>query len=130
MNIGRFVRREVAQGGKVPAGWRMAWYEPRRHIAVYGPIFLHWLLRLAHEFVYRVHNAIAAPAIEQVEIAEMRKSHREKERFAEEYSRGYLNGWRDCLDACVAAVEDEFSRTSQVWEAGETLREYSADQRN
>jgi hypothetical protein len=130
MNIGRLVRREVAQGGRVPRGWRMAWYEPKRRSAVYSPILLHWVLRFAHEFAYRMHRAMAARTVEQEEIAEMQKNLAERQQLAEEYSRGYLNGWRDCMDGCLAVVEDEFARTNQLRETGEMLRGYSAEHSN
>ena len=27
------LRKEVAHGGRVPRGWHLAWYEPRRRVA-------------------------------------------------------------------------------------------------
>jgi hypothetical protein len=130
MNIGRLVRREIAQGGRVPRGWRVAWYEPKRRIAVYSPILLHWVQRFGHELAFRVHKAMAARTVEQEEIAEMQRNLGERQRLAEEYSRGYLNGWRDCMDGCLAVVEEEFARTSQFGEMGEMLWGYSAEQSN
>lgn len=41
--------------------------------------------------------------------------------LAEEYSRGYLEGWQDCYAACLAAVEEEASRKSEIWTAGDML---------
>ena len=99
-------------------------------MAVYGPVPLHWVLRFGREIFYRLRNMIAAPGIERAEIADMQRKHEEQERLADEYSRGYLNGWRECFHACLTTIEDEFDRASEVWEIGELLRGRSSDRGN
>jgi hypothetical protein len=121
MNPVRCLQKSVVQGGRIPWGWRRAWQEPKRRAAVYSPAGLHWIFRLARELVHRVCGAIAAPSIEVAEAFEIERTHRERQRLAEEYSRGYLAGWRGCFDACMAAVEDELANASDVWEMGELL---------
>src|ERR1700722_19163571 len=104
------LRKEAGHGKAVPAGWRMAWYEPRRRVGVYFPAPLHFMFRALRELVYRWRTAVAAPSIEHAEVFEMQREHRERERMADEYARGYLNGWRECFRACLAVVEDELER--------------------
>jgi hypothetical protein len=115
------LRREVRHGGMIPRGWRMAWYEPRRRIGVYYPSPLHWVLRALREFVYRLRVAVRAPEIECGQIFEMQRAHRDRERMADEYARGYLIGWRECFHACLAAVEEELTRSDDVWDIGALL---------
>lgn len=126
-SIRRMLRRDIPHGGSAPAGWRMAWYEPKRRIAVYGPIPLHWVLRFGRELFSRLRESIGAPAIERAEIAEMQIKNEQQKRLAEEYSRGYLNGWRECFHACLTTIEDEFDHAHEVWEIGELLRGSSSD---
>ena len=112
------LRREVGHGGMIPPGWRMAWYEPRRRIGVYYPPPLHWVLRALREFIYRLRAAVRAPEIECGQIFEMQRTHRDRQRMADEYARGYLIGWRECFHACLEAVEEELTRADDVWEIG------------
>jgi hypothetical protein len=115
------LRRELGHGGIAPVGWRMAWYEPPRRVGVYYPAPLHWIFRGAREFTYRVLLAVRAPEIERAQAFEMNRVHRERQRLADEYARGYMAGWRECYDTCLEAVEEEITRSSEVWEAGELL---------
>jgi hypothetical protein len=115
------LRREVGHGGIVPHGWQMAWYEPRRRVGVYYPAPLHWMLRAAREIVYRVRLALHAPGIECAQVFEMQRMHRERQRLADEYARGYLIGWRECFRDCLAAVEEELTRPDEVWEISSLL---------
>lgn len=130
MKIRRLLHREIAHGGTVPRGWRMAWYEPKRRVGVYGPMPLHWALRLAREFGYRVSRALGAPAIERAEELELQSRLHERRRLAEEYSQGYLNGWRECFDTCMSAVEEELGRAEDLWEIGASIRDFSAGEAN
>jgi hypothetical protein len=115
------LRREIGHSGAIPRGWRMAWYEPRRRVAVYYPPPLHWLARALRELVYRVRLAIHAPPIERAEVFEMYRAHRHRERLADEYARGYLTGWRECFHSCLDAVEEEIARADDVWNIGALL---------
>jgi hypothetical protein len=99
----------------------MAWYEPRRRIGVYYPAPLHLALRALREFSYRLRVAIQAPRMEHADILAMQRSHRDRQRLAEEYARGYLVGWRECFDTCLAAVESEIARSDQIWDVGDLL---------
>jgi hypothetical protein len=109
------IRREAGHGGMISPGWRMSWYEPRRRVGVYFPAPLHWVFRAGRELVYRWRMATAAPPIEQAEVFEMHREHRERERLADEYARGYLNGRRECFRACLDVVEDELDRGQDTW---------------
>jgi hypothetical protein len=111
------LRREVSSGGFVPRGWQMAWYEPRRRIGVYYPAPLNWVLRALREFGYRLRIALRAPGMEHAQVFEMQRTHRERERLAEEYARGYMSGWRECFRACLDAVEDELARVDDAFDA-------------
>jgi hypothetical protein len=115
------LRKEVSHGGAIPIGWRMAWYEPRRRVGVYYPAPLHWLLRAARELIHRARVAMEAPSTERAEVFRMQRVHQERERMAEEYSRGYLAGWRECFHTCLAAVEEEIARVDDTWEVGSFL---------
>lgn len=108
------IRREISHGGTGPRGWRFAWYEPRRRVAVYYPPPLHWLLRTARELLHRLRTAWSAPPIERTQVFEMERIYRERQRLAEEYSRGYLVGWHECFRDCLEIVEDELMNPSQV----------------
>jgi len=108
------IRRELSHGASVPRGWRFAWYEPRRRVGVYYPSPLHWLLRVLREIAYRARVAWDAPEIERAQIFEMQRIHRERQRLAEEYARGYLIGWHECFRACLEIVEDELTRPSDL----------------
>ena len=79
--------------------------------------------RALREFAYRLRVALHAPRIERAQAVEMNRIHRDRLRLADEYARGYMCGWRECYDACLDAVEDEISRTSEVWDIGELLVE-------
>jgi len=114
-------RRETGHGGVVPRGYGMAWYEPRRRVGVYFPAPLHLIARAVREMAYRWRVAMEAPAIERAEVFEMQRAHRERERLADEYARGYLNGWRECFSACLTVVEDELERGQETWSAGALL---------
>ena len=115
------LRKEVGHGGNIPDGWRMAWYEAPRRVGVYYPAPLHWVLRGLREFSYRLRVALRAPRIERAQALEMNRLHRDRQRLAEEYARGYIHGWRECYDACLDAVEAEISQVGEVWEIGELL---------
>jgi len=115
------IRREVTHGALVPPGWRFAWYEPRRRVAVYYRAPLHWLMRAARELIYRLRVARDAPSIERAQVFEMQRIHRERQRLADEYSRGYLVGWHECFRECLEIVEDELTHPSQLLDIGALL---------
>lgn len=114
-------RKEVGNGGSVPRGWQMAWYEPRRRIGVYYPAPLNWVLRALRELEYRLRIALRAPVVECAQVFEMQRAHRERGRLAEEYARGYLSGWRECFRTCLDAVEEEIARVDDAFDASSWL---------
>jgi hypothetical protein len=116
MKIVKNLRKELSHGGVIPAGWRLAWYEPRRRVGVYYLAPLHWLLRFTRELLHRARLAVRAPGIEHEEVFQMQRTHKERERLAEEYARGYLSGWRECFQTCLTAVEEEISGAEQAWD--------------
>jgi hypothetical protein len=99
------IGREVTFGARIPRGWRIAWYEPQRRVAVYFPLPLHWLAEAFREIAWRAGIAWNALRRERHESEEMQRVFRERQRLAEEYAAGYLAGWHECLDACVEALE-------------------------
>jgi hypothetical protein len=121
MNRSFRLRREVSHGGTTPRGWQFAWYEPRRRVAVYYPPPLHWLLRGARELAHRLRVAWDAPTVERAHVFQMQRAHRERQRLAEEYSRGYLVGWQECFRACLEIVEDELTHPSDLLDIGAFL---------
>jgi hypothetical protein len=80
-----------------------------------------WARRFARALSYRWRLAIDAPPIERALEIEREKAYAEQHRLAEEYAQGYLEGWHECYAACLGAVEEEVSRTSDIWAAGELL---------
>lgn len=98
------VGREITWGAKIPSGWQMAWYEPRRHVAVYFPAPLHWLARAARDLHWRVNLAWHAKSQERHESCELQRGFRERQLLAEEFARGYLDGWQECFDAWTRAM--------------------------
>jgi hypothetical protein len=99
------LKRELAHGAFPPLGWRLAWYEPRRRIAVFYPVPFHYFARAWRELSYRVGLAWRAPNLEQRDIFNLQRVHREREKLAAEYSRGYLCGWQECFDQWVEALD-------------------------
>jgi len=112
-------RREITFGARIPRGWRMAWYEPQRGVAVYFPAPLHWLASGLREFIWRVSLAWRAPRRERQEMHDQFIRHRERQRLAEEYTRGYLAGWRDYLKDCLAALDGQPDTVFDAWPDGE-----------
>lgn len=121
MNVFRSMRREIGHGGIVPPGWELAWYEPAHRLGVYYPAPLHWVLRILREIRYRVQIAMDAPGIERAQVFQMQRTHRERMRLAEEYSHGYMQGWRECFQACLEVVEGEIAGAHDEIEVGEWL---------
>ena len=115
------LRREIGRGGVIPRGWKLAWYEPRRRIGVYYPVPLHWIARMLCEFGYRLRLALRAPRVERAEFMAMQRTYTNQQRMADEYSRGYMAGWRECYQACVDAIEGEMDRAEEVWDVGALL---------
>ena len=128
MNFFKRLWREVPQGEVVPSGWRMAWYEPHRQVGV-SAMPLHWVGRMLREFRHRVNVAVTAPTIERVQVFELQRAHRDRERLAEEYSKGYMAGWRECFEACLQAVEDEITDADELWKMGAALTGSTTTQR-
>lgn len=121
MKLGKHLRKEVTHGGVIPPGWQLAWYEPRRRLGVYYPAPLHWILRAIRELRHRAQLAVRSPGMEHDEVFQMQRLHKERERLAEEYARGYLSGWRECFQTCLTAVEEEISASDRAWDIGAFL---------
>lgn len=117
----RKLRREISRGGTVPRGWKLAWYDPRRRVGIHYPTPLHWIARLLSEGIYRLKLAMKAPRIECAEFMAMQRSYNDRQRLADEYSRGYMAGWRECYQACIDAIETEMDRAEEVWDVGSLL---------
>jgi hypothetical protein len=118
MRIVGNLRFEKGLGQPAPRGYRKAWYEPRRYVEVYFPAPLHWLFRVCRELTHRVQLVLRAPKVEEIEALEMQQADRERQRLTEEFARGYLNGWRECFQNCLDALEDELSVDGNIWKSG------------
>jgi hypothetical protein len=121
MKVFSRLRKEVGNGRFVPRGWQMAWYEPRRRIGVNYPAPFNWVFRTRRDFGYRLQIALRAPGMEHAQVFEMQRRHRERERLADEYARGYMSGWQECFRACLDAVEDEIARVGDTFDAATLL---------
>jgi hypothetical protein len=100
------LRRDLTQGAERPRGWRTAWYEPARRVAVCYPAPLHWLARGLREAAWRARLVWNAPGREAQEVEDAQRRFRERQRLADEYARGYLTGWHECFEACMDAIDD------------------------
>src|SRR4029077_401535 len=100
------LRRDLTQGAERPRGWRTAWYEPARRVAVCYPAPLHWLARGLREAAWRARLLWNAPGREAQEVEDAQRRFRERQRLADEYARGYLTGWHECFEACMDAFDD------------------------
>ena len=129
MRIRMKLRREVAEGGTPPRGWRLSWYEQRRRVGVYYPAPLHAIVRAARELRYRMGAALRAPTIECARLLEMDRANRERQLMAEEFANGYMAGWRECFRTCMETIEDELTRGDDAWQAGAALTNSSVSPR-
>ena len=77
--------------------------------------------RFAAEVAHRCRLALFAPTVQRSRAIERERSQAEREKMAEEYARGYLDGWHECYAACLEAVEESVSEQRDTWEAGELL---------
>jgi len=131
MKFGLQLGREAGHSGLIPPGWRMAWYEPRRRVGVFLPPPFHALARAWRELRYRVRLAFSAPSRECADVFAMQREHRERRHLAEEYARGYVNGWGDSYRECLAVVESELSgHTGDVWSVGAILADADSGPRD
>jgi hypothetical protein len=71
-----------------------------------------WLARQWREFVWRIACAahvLVGPGREKLEVADAQRIYRERQIIAEEFAAGYLNGWQECFDACMEAIDEELA---------------------
>lgn len=115
------LRKEVTYGEKVPRAYRMAWHEPRRNVAIYCPVPLHWVVRRWRELRSRLGGVPGSPRTDQKKTLEAQPLERERQRLAEEFGRGYLVGWRECFQVCLNAIEDEISRQMAMGDSARWL---------
>lgn len=104
------IKQELGHGAAPRRGWRLAWYEPRRRLGVFFPAPLHRVARAVRELKWRLGVARRAPTRERQDIFDLQRTHREKEKLAAEFARGYLRGWRECAEAweeAIAALPEE-----------------------
>lgn len=126
-------RRELAQGARIPFSYRVAWVDRSRRLAVCYAWPVSWLARQWSEFVWRIvraASALAGPGREEQEVADAQRIYRERQIIAEKFAAGYLNGWQECFDACMEAIEEEFAhggsqRASQATKASPAGRSQS-----
>jgi hypothetical protein len=123
------LRREVGHGGRVPRGWQLAWYEPRRRVGIYYPQPLHWILRALRELGYRLRLAARAPRMECAQVFEMQRLHRDRQKLADEYARGYMCGWNECFHACLETVQEEIAHSRDIWDLGAMFTEEGGPER-
>lgn len=53
-----------------------------------------------------------------------------RERLAQEYSRGYQAGWRECFGTCLQAIEDEIASADEIWRIGAVLTNSGTSQQD
>jgi hypothetical protein len=121
MNCLNKLRKKMPEGGIVPPRWHRRRHEPQRQVGRYTTTPLQWVASVLREFHYRVHLAVTAPTIEQEKVCELQRAHQDRERLAEEYSKGYMAGWHECFEACLQAVEEEITNADEVWRMGAAL---------
>lgn len=80
-----------------------------------------WLRLFAAEVAHRCRLALFAPTIQRSLVIERERAHAEREKMAEEFARGYLDGWHECYAACLETVEESVSGQRDIWAAGELL---------
>ena len=80
-----------------------------------------WLHLFVAEVSHRCRLALFAPTIQRSLVIERQRAHAERERMAEEYARGYLQGWHECYAACLETVEESVSGQQDIWAPGELL---------
>ncbi len=88
-----------------------------------------WCGRLALELTHRFRLALFAPTLRRSLSIERERAQAERERMAEEYARGYLDGWHECYAACLEAVEESASERRDIWAAGELLAGFGESQK-
>ena len=121
MSIGNEQQREVASHGRPSSGWRAAAHKSDRQPETHRRGPLQWAVLVVRELLYRVRLAIEAPPVDVAEGRESERINRDRHLLAEEYSRGYMAGWRECFETCLETVEDEIARTGDVWSMGMTV---------
>jgi hypothetical protein len=99
------VRCELGHGAEPRRGWRLAWYEPRRRVGVYLPAPLHFVARALREFKWRFGVAWHAPTRERQDVFDLQRDNRERQKLATEFTRGYLEGWQECIEAWREVVD-------------------------
>lgn len=50
----------------------------------------------------------------------MQREHLLRQDLADEYARGYMQGWHECFETCLGVVEEELT-SSSAWGAGALL---------
>jgi hypothetical protein len=70
---------------------------------------------------YRVRVALTVPPLASARSQQSKRTEENRVRLAHEYSEGYIAGWRECFDACLQAVEDEFASRDDAWQLGASL---------
>ena len=99
------VKCELGHGREPRRGWRLAWYEPRRRVGVYLPAPWHLAARAWREFKYRCGVAWRAPTRERQDLFDLQRDQRERHKLASEFSRGYLEGWQECIEGWREVVD-------------------------
>lgn len=94
---------------------------PRCRTATTGTGRRNWVDRLAAEVVHRCRIALFAPTIQRTLAIERERAHAEREKLAEEYAHGYLDGWHECYATCLEAVEESVAGKRDIWAAGELI---------
>lgn len=99
------LKHELGHGAAPRLGWKLAWYEPRRRVGVFFPTPLHRIARVLRELKWRVTVARLAPTRERQDVFDLERSRRERQKLSTEFTRGYLRGWQECIDAWDEVVK-------------------------
>ena len=73
------------------------------------------------KFLQTLGPLVSRQANDRLHRTELREAYVERQRLADEFSEGYLSGWRECYAACLDAVETEMRTAEDIWAAGELL---------
>lgn len=74
-----------------------------------------WTAWLVREIVNRCRLALFSPTFEKYLELQSKWKDQHQQRMAEEYAKGYLDGWHECYAACLDAVEHPVGEDAEIW---------------
>jgi hypothetical protein len=74
-----------------------------------------WTARLVREIVNRCRLVLFSPTFGKYLEIQSKWKDQQQQRMAEEYAKGYLDGWHECYAACLDAVEHPVGEDAEIW---------------